>query len=95
MTAYRIGCCNAMYDDGIWHKKELRIASRCESKRFQITHFNVLPNIRLWIDDAHVRLVRSAVHEHSVIKLQEGVLCVVLCERVSLGYGCSPSIECD
>lgn len=41
-------------------------------------HLDMLPHVRLRVDDAHVWLVRAAVHEHAVVHLEEGVLRVVL-----------------
>ena len=41
------------------------------------THLDVLPDVALRVDDAHVGLIGAAVDEDAVVGLEEGVLGVV------------------
>jgi hypothetical protein len=54
-----------------------------------MTDFDVLPDIRLWVDDAHVRLISTPIHEGSVIHLKKGITSVVLQGNISM-LACSP-----
>lgn len=38
----------------------------------------MLPDIRFWVDNAHVGLVGAAIYEHTVVHLQECILGIVL-----------------
>ena len=46
----------------------------------------VLPNVRLWINDAHIWLVRSTVYEGAVVHLEECVASIVLVTFNNLPY---------
>lgn len=39
---------------------------------------DMLPNVRFWVDDTHIRLVGTPVHKGSVVHLEESIACVVL-----------------
>lgn len=43
----------------------------------------MLPNIRFWVDDAHVRLVCSSINKGTVIHLKERIACIVLFKDLS------------
>lgn len=46
-----------------------------------VTHLDGLPHVRLWVDDAHVRLIGSTVDEETIVQLQKSVISIVLsCE---------------
>jgi len=38
----------------------------------------VLPDIRFRVDDAHIGLISSSIHQYSILQLKEGVASVVL-----------------
>lgn len=44
----------------------------------ELVNLDMLPDIRLRIDDAHIRLVCSPIHQSSVVHLQERVTGIVL-----------------
>ena len=43
-----------------------------------LRNFDMLPDVGLWVDDAHIWLVRAAVHKNAVVHLQECITRVVL-----------------
>ena len=43
-----------------------------------MTHLHILPDIRLWIDDAHVRLIGTSIYQQTIIQLKECVSRVIL-----------------
>lgn len=43
-----------------------------------MSDLDMLPDIGLWIDDAHVRLISTTIHEGPIIHLKEGITGVVL-----------------
>lgn len=51
------------------------------------THLDVLPDVGLGIDDAHVELVRAAIDEHSIVHLEECMLRVVLSQIIRIHSG--------
>ena len=44
----------------------------------EVGYLDVLPNVRLRVDYAHVRLFGTTVNEHPVVLVQKCVPCVVL-----------------
>lgn len=42
------------------------------------TCLDMLPDVGLRIDDAHVRLLSASIYENPVVKLEEGIARVVL-----------------
>ena len=47
-------------------------------------HMDMLPDIGLWVDNTHVRLVSSTVHENTVIHLEKRISGVILGEQRTL-----------
>lgn len=37
----------------------------------------MLPNVRLWVDHAHVRLICASIHQDPIIHLQEGIASII------------------
>lgn len=40
--------------------------------------FDMLPDIRFWVDDTHIRLVGAPVHKGPIVHLEESITSVVL-----------------
>ena len=65
-----------------------RISDRPVCGHVALWDLDVLPDIRLWVDDTHVGLVGTAIHKNAVVHLQECVLRVVLYKNVrNVRYG--------
>ena len=49
-----------------------------ENRKGRVTYFNMLPYVRFRVDNTHVGLLCTTVHEHPVVLVQECMSCVVL-----------------
>jgi hypothetical protein len=77
MEAYRIGQLVAMYAFGIWSMSSHATIPLADIGTVP-AHLDMLPDVRLWVDDAHIRLVSSAVHQNPVVHLKERVSRIIL-----------------
>lgn len=59
-------------------RKELGQGDLAEGEKGPRPHLDVLPDIRFWVDHAHVGLISTAVDEHAIVELEEPVLGVIL-----------------
>lgn len=55
-------------------------------KMNKLTCLYMLPNVRLWIYDAHIWLVCSTVYKRTVVHLEEGMTSIVLITFNNLLY---------
>ncbi len=39
---------------------------------------DMLPDVRFWVDDTHIRLVSTSIHKGPVVHLEEGIAGIIL-----------------